>query len=277
MATTRVLMPTYNTDPTQLREAVDSLIAQTDESWELVIVDDGSSNPATIAAVEAMPRLDRRIAVRRQANVGPGAARNAAAVGADSEFLLALDADDTLSPTFLELLTRALHTDPAKVVAYPTTRKFGAADETVTGDEYAWDSMVERNLIPVTALVRRSAFEEIGGFDEDMRDGLEDYEFFLRLLKTRHTAAVKVPDAELNYRIQSGSRNDVVNEDLETKYRARGQLIARHGDIYRDRPELIFANELRFRREVLAWRSRYGRLEKLKGFTPLSKRLPHIG
>lgn len=274
----RVLMPCFDDDPAHLHEAVDSLRAQTREAWELVIVDDGSTNAGTLDALDALANEpDERISVVRQVNAGPAAARNRAAQGAHTEFLLCLDSDDRISANFLEATVDALRAHDEVCAVYPTTQKFGARDEVISGDEFDWQTQLVRNLIPVTALVRRDDFERVGGFDERMRAGLEDHEFVLHLLRATRKPALKVPEATLYYRIRPDSRNETSHADLATMYEARGMLMAKHGELYVDHPELVYAAELRFREECLRWRARYGRLERVKGLLKLDRFAPHIG
>ena len=105
----RILMPCFDDDPAHLREAVDSLHVQTHDAWELVIVDDGSTDARTLEALEALAaERDERISVLRQENAGPAAARNRAARGARTQFLLCLDSDDRISTNFLEVTLGAL-------------------------------------------------------------------------------------------------------------------------------------------------------------------------
>ena len=277
-ADVRVLMPCFDDDPMHIHEAVESVREQSFTAWKLVIVDDGSRDPRTLDALEALRHTgDDRITVVHQPNCGPSAARNRAAQGAETEFLLCLDGDDRISANFLDVAVARLRERDDVCAVYPTTQKFGALDERVVDDEFDWNTQLVRNLIPVTALVRRSDFERVGGFDERMRHGLEDHDFFLHLLRTTRRPALKAPEATLFYRIRSGSRNTTSHGDLATMYAARGMLMAKHGELYVEHPELVYAAELRFRDECLRWRARYGRVERVKSLLKLDRFAPHIG
>lgn len=267
----RVLMPCFDDEPAHLDEALASLRSQTLIGWELVIVDDGSTRPETLRHLNMLAEANPDVTVLHQGNAGPAAARNRAAHGATAPYLLALDSDDRISANFLECTLDVLETNQDVAAAYGTTIRFGAENGTSTDDDYSWQGLLVQNMIPVTALVRRAEFEAVGGFDVRMRDGLEDHEFFLNLLSTTGKGARKVPEAALFYRIRPRSRNASAHGDLEKLYRARGYLMAKHGRLYLDHPELVYASELTFRAECLRWRARYGPVEKVKALTRLDR------
>jgi glycosyltransferase involved in cell wall biosynthesis len=102
-----IILPTYNRADT-IGRAVQSVLAQTFEDWELVVVDDGSSD----GTQEVLAGIDPRIRVLRQANAGVGAARNTGLAAARGRLLTFLDSDDGWLPHFLELTTSFLHWAP---------------------------------------------------------------------------------------------------------------------------------------------------------------------
>src|SRR4051812_33453093 len=104
-------------------EAVESLLTQEGGAPRVVVVDDGSTDPATAAGLDALPP---EVEVRRQANAGPSAARNAGLRDAETPFLIALDGDDRLAPGALAAMRAALDADPQLGFAYGITRFFGA-------------------------------------------------------------------------------------------------------------------------------------------------------
>src|SRR5690242_15286562 len=97
-----IVIPCYNY-ARFLPDAVGSVLAQTFPNWELIVVDDGSTDATSTTARQLMARHpDRRMRVFQQPNAGPAAARNTGAERASGEYLLFLDADDMLAPTLLE-------------------------------------------------------------------------------------------------------------------------------------------------------------------------------
>ncbi|MDQ2998823.1 MAG: glycosyltransferase family 2 protein, partial [Chloroflexota bacterium] len=128
-----IIIPCYNY-ARFLPDAVASVLAQTFTSWELIVVDDGSTDATLTTARQLMTQYpDRRIRVFRQPNSGPAAARNTGAEHAIGTYLLFLDADDMLAPILLERATAILHAQPAVGFVYSGMRLFGH-------DRHAWPS-----------------------------------------------------------------------------------------------------------------------------------------
>src|SRR5262245_39894426 len=98
-----IIIPAYNTQAT-LPKTLASLQAQTNTAWEAIVVDDGSTDLTSEVAATFVAG-DSRLRLVRQANAGESAARNAALVHATSDWLVFLDSDDWLLPTFLERMT----------------------------------------------------------------------------------------------------------------------------------------------------------------------------
>ncbi|MFL6194926.1 MAG: glycosyltransferase family 2 protein [Thermoanaerobaculia bacterium] len=176
-----------------LAEAVRSVLAQSLPPCELIVVDDGSTD-GSLEALESLPPAPFPVRVLRQANAGQSAARNAAARQAEGEFLAFLDQDDHWHPRHLEELVEPLVADPSVGWAYSdfdemdldgnlVTRAFihvqGVSHPKRTIFEcVAGDLMV----LPSASVLRRTAFEQAGGFDETLC-GYEDDDLFVRFFR----------------------------------------------------------------------------------------------
>ncbi len=203
-----------------LGETIDSVAAQAMDAWELVIVDDGSTD-ATRSIAEERAAADPRIRVLAQANAGTAAARNAGWRQARAGWLCFLDADDTLEPRFLErLLAAAPGPPPADIVScnadyllpdgtrtsvWHARNDFGARDLTVV------DQLRESSIL-LMSLVRRELCERLGGF-RDLHS--EDYDFWLRALAVgaRHRY---VDEVLAVYRRQEGSKTRALVASAES-------------------------------------------------------------
>jgi len=180
--------------PAEVSEALEALAEQTVLPKEIVVVDNGSRSDEALAvlgeladagAVGAVP-----VRVEFQPNLYPGAARNLAAAGTSSEFLFFADDDNVAKPRMLETFLRAAHNE-GRAGAY--TCFF---DRFVDGTDYR-DSENLQRVLPAgdvgaigiienaygdtNALVRRSAFEAMGGFHEIWGVGREDHSFFAQM------------------------------------------------------------------------------------------------
>ena len=186
-----------------LDEAVASCLLQTFEDFEILIVDDGSTDPATCALLDDYRRPKTRLV--RTANRGLAKTRNTGAVETTGELLCFLDADDRLHPTFFEKAIAALDTDPALAFAGCWIEAFG--DETWTYRPTVCDlpTVLAECTVATPALVRRAAFDAVGGFDEGMpAQGDEDWDFWIHLLVEGFRGTI-LPEVLFEYRRRRGS------------------------------------------------------------------------
>ena len=172
-----VVVPCYN-GGRFLDQMLASLDAQVFRDFEVIIVDDGSTDPETLAKLASPPA---GVMVLRQANAGLSAARNAGFRVARGEMVLPLDCDDALSPTFLTETVAALKAAPEETAfAFTHMRATGAIEGVLPRYFKRFDQLF-LNRLPYCLLIRKSAWEAVGGYDDTMRDGYEDWEFNIRL------------------------------------------------------------------------------------------------
>nr|HPM78027.1 glycosyltransferase family 2 protein [bacterium] len=116
-----VVIPCYNLGA-YVGEAVDSALAQADAAVEVLLIDDGSTDAATVRRLDELARRER-VTMIRTPNRGVAAARNAGLEQATGEFVMFLDADDRLLPGALRLMAEALTREPSAALAYPAFRR----------------------------------------------------------------------------------------------------------------------------------------------------------
>jgi glycosyltransferase involved in cell wall biosynthesis len=171
-----IVIPAYN--PTShLLEAIASAAAQTHPHTEIILVNDGSDQPESLKILEKAAALVGTYL--DQSNQGLGAARNAAFRAAAGDLMVPLDADDLLSPTYIATCLSAL--DAGHAFVYTDIHVFGTERYDERLDGYNLYRLLERNYLSYAALIRRQEWERAGGYDEAMRLGYEDWEFWLRL------------------------------------------------------------------------------------------------
>jgi glycosyltransferase involved in cell wall biosynthesis len=177
MPAVSVVVPCYN-GGRFIDGLLASLAGQIFRDFEIIIVDDGSTETATR---EKLAALDPAIRVVRQENRGLPGARNTGFAQARGELVLPLDCDDRLEPPFLAETTEALMNAPAEVgLVYTDVRLTGALDGVLPRSFNRFDQLF-LNHLPCCLLMRKSAWAAVGGYDETMRDGYEDWEFNIRL------------------------------------------------------------------------------------------------
>jgi len=203
-----ILMPAFNAEDT-IQASIASVQAQERTNWELIIVDDGSTDRTLELAREAAAD-DPRIIVVAQENQGCGFARNTAAAHATAEFLALLDADDEYLPNYLTRMLALTERYPDRDV-YSCNGYFvfpnGVRVPVRKGRAWAREreatahEMIESSVIFIVAVLRRSAFERVGGF---RRRVVEDFDFWTRILITggRH---IYTPERLALYNLTPGS------------------------------------------------------------------------
>jgi GT2 family glycosyltransferase len=185
-----------------LPEMIASLDAQTFRAYEAVIVDDGSTDPATLALLGDYEREGRRVLRTRHA--GLPAAKNVGVRATRSEYISCVDADDRLEPAFLERSVDALDADPALAFVSHWVRTFGDDTGEWTPDRCDLPELADRNTINGAAVVRRSVLDGIGGFDETFREGCEDWDAWLSVVERGHRGAI-LPEVLYHYRRRADS------------------------------------------------------------------------
>lgn len=221
-----VITPYYNTEELFL-ETVMSLQAQSLQNWEWVIVDDGSTDEASVQRLADVAAKDRRIKVIRQTNAGPGAARNTAFRHTAGRYICLLDSDDMLEPTYLEKCVWFLDSNPEFAFCNSYSVVFG-------DQQYLWTTGFERgkahlqaNSGPPISVIRRTAYEDCGGFDESIRFGHEDWDFWMAMAKAGHWGYTireflqwyrKRGDGRFEQIMRSGNVNDEFERMMKRKY-----------------------------------------------------------
>jgi GT2 family glycosyltransferase len=158
-----------------------SLDAQTFRDFETIIVDDGSTEAATC---EKLKHLGPEVRVVHQGNRYLPGARNRGFLEARTELVLPLDCDDVLEPSFLaETVPLLENAPPDAAFVFTHTRLAGTLAGVLQHQLNPFDQLF-LNRLPYCMLIRKSAWQAIGGYDESMRAGMEDWEFNIRMSRS---------------------------------------------------------------------------------------------
>lgn len=201
-----IIMPSYNQGQ-YLAEALDSVLAQSYTNWECIIVDDGSHDN-TKEVANSYSAKDSRIQYIYQENNGVSAARNNGVAHSKGDFILPLDGDDKLHPQFIELSLKEIVKDRNIRVVYSDVQYFGIRNDIYKLPDFSIEKLMGQNILCVTALFRREDFDRTGGFNDNMREGFEDWDFWLSMFQDGEGTAHKIPQVLFYYRIKPVSRNN---------------------------------------------------------------------
>jgi GT2 family glycosyltransferase/SAM-dependent methyltransferase len=202
-----VLVPTYNTEPAWLGEALDSVRAQIYDNWELCIADDGSARRGTRRTLRRYRRGDRRIKVTfRKKNQGIVAASNAALGLATGEFIALLDHDDVLHPEALFEVVKTLNERSDTDFIYTDEDKLeldGRRVEPFFKPDWSPDLLGSLNYVTHFSVFRKELVDRIGAFRPGF-DGSQDYDLILRATEDAE-AIVHIPKVVYSWRKAPGS------------------------------------------------------------------------
>jgi glycosyltransferase involved in cell wall biosynthesis len=206
-----VVIPTYN-QAQYLESAIESVFAQSYTGWELIVVNDGSTDatPGILSAFEG----DGRFKAIHQNNRGLAAARNAGIRAATGHYVALLDSDDEWQPDYLKTISAAIAANPNATIFYCFAQcmdeagnvlpQLAGAKQVVADKMY--ETLLNANfLIPSTVTVKRTSLLEVSGFDETRpaMHGCEDWDLWLRLARSH--AFVSVPVPLVRYRLHNAS------------------------------------------------------------------------
>ncbi len=208
-----VVIPCYN-HGRFVRQAVTSILDQTFRDVRVVVVDDGSTDPKTLEVMATLP--GPRVTVLRQENKHVSAARNTGIRSSQSPVIVTLDADDSFEPDFLEKALPVLDADPTVGVVTCTVRNRAEREGTFTPSGGGIVDFLKHNGARASAMFRRACWEQVGGYDETMRRGYEDWDFWIRVVARGWRVHV-LQEPLLNYRCARQSMvtgADAIRPDL---------------------------------------------------------------
>lgn len=221
-----IIIPCYN-DAKFIEQAVDSALVQTYKKKEIIVVDDGSNIETKKVLKKLEPKINLLIT---QENKGPSAARNSGIINAKGTYIAVLDSDDSYNPEFCAKAVEILETknDIKLVTCY--TQRFtdkGPVDIIKPHSSTIID-FLKYNCAMGSSIFRKKDWEECKGYDEHMKIGFEDWEFYIRLLANGGTSYV-IPEILLNYRMNKQSRTTQANK---IKYELFRNIINKHKELY---------------------------------------------
>jgi O-antigen biosynthesis protein len=250
-----ILIPTYNTPPAYLKEAIESVIAQIYPHWELCIADDASSLPHIRSILEEYSQKDSRIKYTIRAENGHiSAASNSALALATGEYISLLDHDDLLAPNALYAIVCLLNEHPEADYIYSDEDKIdenGQLREPFFKPDWCPDSYLSRNYTCHFSTYRRKIVETIGGFRLGY-EGSQDYDLTLRF--TEKTDKIfHISQILYHWRIHSNSAaasTDVKPYAYQAAIAAIGDAISRRGEGGKVNPHSRFPGYYQVRYQI---------------------------
>lgn len=229
-----IIIPCYN-QARFLEESVGSALAQTWLNIEVIVVDDGSTDPESVAILDAFAMPGVRLI--RQENKGRSGVRNAAIRAARGTYILPLDADDILEPEYAAEAVALMQNDPGLGIVTCGVRYFGFTEGVWELPPCGVENMLFENCIHISSLFLREDWEKTGGFDEGIGTIYEDYDFWLSILELGKRA-VRIEKPLLRYRKHDAAttvdlKRREAGREREERLAALSHIYAKHAALYR--------------------------------------------
>jgi glycosyltransferase involved in cell wall biosynthesis len=214
-----------------LKQCLDSVREQMFTDYELIVIDDGSEDDSLDVALDSYAdkviRHKNRLGVVTTNNEGVGLSRG--------EYVCFVNADDHINPAYLARCVEALDAHADTAIAYTDFWHFGKLDNGVQFPEFTLSGLKSWNFILGSAMFRRCAYDEVGGFAEEMSVGMEDYDLWLSICE-RGWKAIRIPEYLYYYRAHEKNRTNKMDMTLAT-----ATLWRKHGMFERIAKEMPYA------------------------------------
>lgn len=252
MTKVTVVIPCHN-DGAYIDAALHSVREQTYHDVETIIVNDHSTDSVTLSTLERI--RSQGITILDSVRRGPAAARNIGITVAMGDYILPLDADDIIEPTYVAAAAAILDAQPAVGICFSDVRLFGLKNALWKFRSADVDRiLLGETIITSASMFRKSEWLAVGGFNEELVHGYEDFAFWLSLLEHGCTA-YHISEPMLRYRVKPRSRSARLFQEHREQDAAL-QVFSLYRHLYEQHVETFFKayralHEERAQRECL--------------------------
>jgi glycosyltransferase involved in cell wall biosynthesis len=207
-----VIIPVFNQSPF-LDESLNSVLEQTLQNWECIIIDDFSTDDSEIIAKKWCQK-DTRFSYFKNAEKGVSNARNFGISKANGIYILPLDADDKIAPTFLEKVHLKFMSNPNLSLVYSDVTFFGIKTNNYKLPKYSYKKLLTQNCFVISSVFKKSDWKKVDGYDKKL-ESFEDWDFWIRVLDENSTVS-KIEEKLFFYRKhQKGSLSNKFATDVK--------------------------------------------------------------
>jgi glycosyltransferase involved in cell wall biosynthesis len=222
-----IIIPCYNHGK-YIIEAIDSVRKQTYTNWEIIIVNDGSNDFFTNQVINQLSFDKGKVLIT--SNYGLSSARNYGIKNSTGDFIVLLDADNKLSPTFIEEAIFSFNEHKVDII-YTDGFYFDEQDGNLFQEELTMPKMLTRNLIDACSIFKKEVFYLVGGFNINMNYGWEDWDFWLSAYEKKCTF-FHLNKQLFYYRVVNDSMLHNISSNIEKRQSMEQQLINNHIFLY---------------------------------------------
>lgn len=219
-----------------LEECLNSIKMQ--ENMEIILIDDGSNDEFTIKYLDKLAESGRKINIIRTENNGVCVARNIGVKNSFGKYIVMLDADDCICDNFIvsakKILDENLNVGIVKGNVVTLDDGIKKREEY---KEFNLNKFLIGNTLPVSCMFRKQDYLLVGGYNEMMKSGLEDFEFWMSILELKRE--IKVIDVDMIiFRKHNNGRN--LSFDNEKRKELWKNILKKHIGLYIDNPEILY-------------------------------------
>jgi len=226
-----IIIPCYNHGQ-YIDEAIKSVEECQSDDYEIIIINDGSTDDFTNNRLIELKNEGYQVIF--QENQGLGRSRNNGIKLAKGKYILPLDADNKVTPEFISKAKEILDSDPSISIVYTNRQLFGDSNDLLKVGEFNLFRITEGNYIDACAIYRKTVWEKVGGYDENMPlQGWEDWDFWLSAAKMEFRFFY-IPELLFFYRVVENSMiqqlgsNPKIDVLIEYLYKKHISLLLKH-------------------------------------------------
>ena len=253
-----VIIPCYNQGQ-YLDEAVDSILSQTFQEFEIIIINDGSTDQATLQILTHYEKPKTKVI--HTENQGVITARNQGIALSQGKYILSLDADDKIGDSYLEAAVELLNADDNLGIVYCEAEFFGEKTGKWELPSYSFPEILLGNMIFCSGLFRKSDWQIIGGYNPLMNEGWEDFDFWLSIIELGRDVQ-QIPKILFYYRRKIDSRTEAI--DSQRTIKLYTYLFGNHTQLYEDNIEAIFTRIVELKEQIKISKKYQRELKKCK-------------
>jgi len=220
-----IIIPCYN-DGKYLLEAVDSALSQTYPNIEIIIVNDASYDQETISTLSSIANPKIHI-YHNEKNIHLSGTRNKGISLSKGKYILPLDSDDKIDKTYIQKAVEIMENDTSIGVVYCKANLFGLQNSPWYLPDYSIDNMLIDNIVFATALFYKEDWNKVGGYSEDFKSGLEDYNFWLSIIELGKEF-YRIPEVLFFYRKKEQSMLNSFDNDISARKETYKKIYSNH-------------------------------------------------
>lgn len=269
MCDVSIVIPLFNCENT-IKETILSIENATFKNLEVILVDDGSTDQSVnvVENIISNSNLDMQLFVKE--NEGPSKTRNFGVTKAKGKFIVFIDSDDKIHPTYIEKAFHIINASSKYCLVYSDVELFGAETGKWKLKDFELSSFLIENSIPIFAMFKKEQFVALTGFDEKLHFA-EDWELWIRFLKKFGTA-FQIKEELYYYR--KSQLNDSLTDKMNHNNKidaARKYIYDKHYDFYCEN-NLSFTNFITYYHDLIHYKKKYESVFYRKLFKFLKKK-----